>query len=108
MCWYKIRLKNIVLWASWGVNLISRIVCQISGQDNVSCKIQKLYWHFQIKSFCFCVSIAEKVVVEIFVLTRVLFVTAILTIALLSENSTDSLKFETRCGRYLSMLFLDI
>ena len=76
-------------------------MCQISGQDNISCKIQTSYWHFQIKSFYFCVSIVEKVIVEIVVLTRVLFVTAILTIALLSENSTNSLKFETRSDTYL-------
>ena len=43
----------------------------------------------------------QKVIVEIFVLTRVLFVTAILTIALLSENSINSLKVETRSDRYL-------
>ena len=84
-----------------GVDLIFRIVCQISGQDNVSCKIQKSYWRFQIKSAGFCDSIRAKVVVEIFVLTRVLFVTAILTIALLSENSINSLKVEMRCDRYL-------
>ena len=51
MCWYKIRLKKLLQWASWGVDLIFRIACQISGQDNVSCKIEKSYWHFQIKSF---------------------------------------------------------
>ena len=43
----------------------------------------------------------QKVIVEIFVLTRILFVTAILTIALLSKNSTNSLKVETRSDRYL-------
>ena len=30
------------------------LVRQISGQYNVSCKVQKSYWHFQIKKFCFC------------------------------------------------------
>ena len=39
MCWYKNRRKKILQWASWGVDLIFRIVCQISGQDNVSSKI---------------------------------------------------------------------
>ena len=73
MCWYKIRLKKILQWASWGVDLIFRIVCQISGQDNVSCKIQKSYWHFQIKSFYFCVSIVAKGYCRNFVLKRVLF-----------------------------------
>ena len=101
MCWYKTRLSKILQWASWGVDLIFRIVCQISGQDNVSWKIQKSYWHFLIKSFYFCVSIVAKGYVEIFVLTRVLFVIAILTIALLIENSTNSLKFKTRSDRYL-------
>ena len=60
MCWYKIRLKKMLQGASWGVDLIFRIVCQISGQDNVSCKIQKSCWHFQIKSFYFCASIVAK------------------------------------------------
>ena len=60
MCWYQIRLKKILQWASWDVDLIFRIVCQISGQDNVSCQIQNSYWHFQIKSFYFCVSIVAK------------------------------------------------
>ena len=46
--------------------------------------------------------------VKIFVLTRVLFVAAILTIAQQSENSTNSLKVETRSDRYLLMPFLDI
>ena len=39
--------------------------------------------------------------VELFVLTWVLFVTTILTIALLSENLTNSLKVEMRSDRYL-------
>ena len=33
------------------VDLIFRSVCQISGLDNTSYKIQKSYWYFQIKSF---------------------------------------------------------
>ena len=40
--------------------MIFRIVCQISGQGNVSCKIHKSYWHFLIESFCFCVLIGAK------------------------------------------------
>ena len=34
------------------VDLILRIVSQISGQDNVSYKIRKSYWHFQVNKFC--------------------------------------------------------
>ena len=56
-----------------------RIVCQISGQDNASYEIQKSCWHFfRIIKFC----LEQKATLEIFVLTRVLFVTAVLTIAL--------------------------
>ena len=55
----------------------------------------KSHWHFQTKVFVSVFQSEQKVIVEIFVLTRVLFVTAILTIALVSENSTDSLKVET-------------
>ena len=101
MCWYKVRLKKILQWASLGVDLIFRIECQISGQDDVSRKIQKPYWHFQIKSFYFCVSIVAKGYCRNFCFNEGLFVTAILTISLLSENSTNSLNFETRSGRYL-------
>ena len=39
--------------------------------------------------------------VKIFVLTRVLFVTETLTIALISKNSTNSLKVETKSDKYL-------
>ena len=46
----------------------------------------------------------QKVIVEILVLTRVLFVTTILTIALLSENSTNSLKVKTRTKRSCKIL----
>ena len=46
---------------------------QISGQDNLSYKIRKSYW--------------QKVTLEIFVLTRVLWVTAVLTTALPREKS---------------------
>ena len=79
-----------------GVDLIFRIVFQISGQDNASYKIQKSYWHFQIKKFCFCYLPKQKFTVEVFVLTRVLFATTILTTELLSENSTNSLKVKMR------------
>ena len=51
---------------------------------------------FRSKVFISMFQSQQKVIVEIFVLTRVWFVTAILTIALQSENSTNSLKFETR------------
>ena len=51
MCLYKILLKTILQWATVKrVDLIFRIVCQISGQDNVNYKILKSFWHFQIKS----------------------------------------------------------
>ena len=43
-----------------GVDLIFRIVSQISGQNDVSYKIQKLYWQFQIKKFYSCVLIGAK------------------------------------------------
>ena len=43
-----------------GVDLIFWIVCQISDQDNVGYKIRKSYWHFQIKKFCFELSIMVK------------------------------------------------
>ena len=81
------------------VDLIFRVMCQISAQDNVSNKIQISNCHFQIKKFSSCVSadlIGTKVTAEIIVSTRVLFVTTILTIALQSEISTNSLKYETR------------
>ena len=46
MCLYKILLqKNI------GVDLIFRIVCEISGQDNVSYKIQNYIGIFRPKGF---------------------------------------------------------
>ena len=58
MCLYKILLKkNYCRGLVDGVDIGFRIVCQISGQDNVSYKIQKSYWHFQSKKFgffCFC------------------------------------------------------
>ena len=76
-------------------------MCQISGQDNVSCKIQNHIDIFRSKVFVSEFQSEQKVIVEIFVLTRVLFVTAILTIALLIENSTNSLKVETISDRYL-------
>ena len=76
-------------------------MCQISGQDNVS-------GSFRSKVFISVFQSEQKVIVEIFVLTRVLFVTAILTIALLIENSTNSLKVKTRSDRYLYISFLDI
>ena len=38
----------------------------------------------------------KKVTVEIFVFTKVLYVTALLAIALVSENSTNSLKVESK------------
>ena len=43
---------KILQWLVEGVDVIFRIVCQISGQDNVRCKIQKSNWHFHIKKFC--------------------------------------------------------
>ena len=85
-----------------------RIVCQISGQDNVSCKIQNHIDIFRSKVFVSVFQSEQKVIVKIFVLTRVLFVTTILTIALLIETSTNSLKVKTRCDRYLYIPFLDI
>ena len=63
---------------------------------------------FKSKVFVSVFQSEQKVIVEIFVLTRVLFVTAILTIALLIENSTNSIKVETRSNRYLYIPFLDI
>ena len=74
----------------------------------LSCKIQNHIGIFRSKVFVSVFQSEQKVIVEIFVLTRVLFVTAILTIALLVENSTISLKVETRSNRYLWMPFLDI
>ena len=103
--------------------MIFRIVCQISGQDNVSYKFRKSYGHFQIKKFCSCplcfcfllFQLEQKITVEIFVLPRVLFIAAISTIALLSENSTNALKVETRTKQSCKILndilylsFLDI
>ena len=76
-------------------------MCQISGQDNVSRKIQNHIGIFRLKVFVSVFQSEQKVIVEIFVLTKVLCVTAILTIALLIENSTNSLKVETRSVRYL-------
>ena len=49
---------------------------------------------FRSKVFISVFQLELKVIVEI-------FITAILTIALLSENSTNFLKFETRSDRYL-------
>ena len=43
----------------------------------------------------------QKITDEIFILRRILYVTAILTNALLGENSTNSLKAEARTNRYL-------
>ena len=83
-------------------------MCQISGQDNVSCKIQNHIGIFPSKVFLSVFQSEQKVIVEIFALTMVLFVTAILTIALLLENLTNSLKVETRSDRYLYIPFLDI
>ena len=56
---------------------------------------------FRSKVLVFVFQSEQKVIVEIFVLTRVLFVTVVLTIALLSENSFNSLKVETRSDRYI-------
>ena len=56
---------------------------------------------FRSKVFLSVFKSKQKIIVKIFVLTRVLFVTAILTIALLSENSTNSLKVQTRSDRFL-------
>ena len=83
-------------------------MCQISGQDNVGSKIQNHIGIFRSKVFVSVLQSEQKVIVEIFVLMRVLFVTAILTIALLIKNSTNSLKVETRSDRYLYIPFLDI
>ena len=52
----KFFLKEYCSGLVEGVDLIFRIVCQISGQDNVRYKIQKPYRHFQIKKFCSCQS----------------------------------------------------
>ena len=68
----------------------------------------KIIGIFKSKVFVSVFQSEQKVIVEIFVLTRVLFITAILTIALLNENSTNSLKVETRSDRYLCINFLDI
>ena len=46
MCLYKILFKKIMQWLVEVVDLIFRIVCQISGQGNASYKIQKSDWHF--------------------------------------------------------------
>ena len=51
---------------------------------------------FRLKVLFLLFKSKQKVTVEIFVSTRVLFATAILTISLLSENSTNSFKAETR------------
>ena len=70
------------------VDLIFRILCQISGQDNIGYKFQNHIGTFRSKSFVFVVFvilIGKKITVEILVLTKVLFVTAILTIALRCE-----------------------
>ena len=63
---------------------------------------------FRSKAFIFCVSIVAKGYCQNICLIWVLFVTAILTTALLKENSTNSLKVETKSDRYLQMPFLDI
>ena len=76
-------------------------MCQISGQDNVTCKIRDHIGIFRSKVFVSVFQSEQKAIVEIFFLTRVLFVTAILTGALLRENLTNSLKVETRSNRYL-------
>ena len=76
-----------------------RIVCQISDQDNISYKSENHIGIFRSKSFVPCVFV---VVIEAKGYGRNIcfnegFVcTAILTIALLSENLTNSLKVETR------------
>ena len=76
MTLYKFFLKGYCSGLVEGVDLILRAVCQISGRDNVSYNNQNSYWYFQIKVLFMS---DQKVTVKIFVLTRVLFVTAILT-----------------------------
>ena len=77
-------------------------MCQISSLDNVSCKIQNhIGGIFRSKVFVSVFQLEQKVIVEIFILMGILLVTAILTIVLLIENSTNSLKVETRSDRYL-------
>ena len=84
-----------------GVDLVFRIVFQISDQDNVSYKIQKSFWHFQIKNFVSVVFIflieakgyrQNTCFIEGFVCNRNFNNCP----ALPSENSTYSLKVETR------------
>ena len=74
MCWYKILLKNIAVGYLGFIDLILRIVRQISGQNNVSCKIQNHIGIFKSKAFVSVFQSQQKVIVEIFVLTRVLCV----------------------------------
>ena len=52
--------------------------------------------------------LAKKVAVEIFVLTRVLFVSTILTIALLKEIQQTPLKVETRTKQSCKVLIVNI
>ena len=71
-------------------------MCQISGQDIVSYEITKSFWHFQIKKFYFVILIGAKGYGRNFCFIEGFVLTTILTIALRSENSTNSLKLETR------------
>ena len=64
MSWYKNLFKKYCS----GVDMIFRIVCQISGQDNVSCKIQTHIGIFRSKVFVSVFQSEQKVIVEIFVL----------------------------------------
>ena len=67
------------------MDLIFSIVCQISGQDNVSYKSENHIGIFKTKTFVldvFVVLTGAKGYCRIFVLTRVLLVTAFLKIAL--------------------------
>ena len=80
----KILFKKYCSGLVEGVDLIFRILCQTSGQDNVSYEIRKPYWHFQMKKFCcnkvecrFILIIGAKGTVEIFVLMTVLFMNRI-------------------------------
>ena len=110
MCLYKILLKKNIAGIVESVVLIFRIVCHISGLDNVSYKVQKSYRHFQIKTFCFCVSVvligAKGYCQNIcfnkgFVCNRNFNNCA----AELNENSTNSLKVETRTKQSALLIF---
>ena len=82
-----------------GLDLIFEIISQSSGQENIL-QSPKIILAFSDQKVLF----GAKGYCQKFVSTRVLFVTAILTIVLLRENSTNSLKVENRTNQSCKIL----